>query len=255
MRHPVMGRLLWVATVTAVVATGAALFLLSRPGRAAPASAVPTLVVGIPYDGKLRAASRLEITFPPASLPQGTRVVLLGVRYGGSIVAEGTLTPSASELDSGAVGGVVPGSTANPEYWIALTLVGRTHPMDLQIAPQGPRPAGTPLAAILKHVPAGTEVYLLGLLPAQSGSPHVAAYIPPSDCVPNPPSAGMTICNFPAPPGYDSTPISFAAFSSDGMVTSLPSGTLPEVAWPAVLPVIGLAVALVLRVSFREASR
>ncbi len=216
---------------------------------------MPTLVVGTPYDGTLRAASRIEITFPPASLPQGTRVDLLGVGGGGSVVAERSLAPSARELDSGAVDGVVPDAAADPEYWIALTLVGRTQLIDLQIAPQGPRPAGTPLAAILKHVPAGTGVYLLGLLPAQSGTPPVAVYIPPSDCVPNPPSAGMTICNFRAPAGYDSTPISFAAFSTDGMVTSLPAGTLPEVAWPAALPVIGLAVALVLRVRFREGSR
>jgi hypothetical protein len=249
-----MGRLFWVATLTAVVATGVALFLLNRPSQAAPASTEPTLVLGTPYDGNLRAASRVEITFPPASLPQGTRVDLLGVGNGGSVVAEGSLAPSPNELASGAVGGVVPGAAEKPAYWIALAPVGRTRPIVLQIAPQGPQPAGTPLAAILKHVPAGTDVYLLGLLPAQSGTPPAVAYVPPRDCVPNPPSAGMTICNFRAPPGYNNTPISFVAFSTDDTVTSLPAGTLPEVAWPAALPVIGLACALFLRIRSRTTS-
>lgn len=245
MRHSLTGRLLWTAFLTAAVATGAALLVLNRPGHAAPAAAVPTLVLGAPYHSALRTGSRISVTFPPGSMSRGTRIDILAVVSGGSIVAEGSLTPSAADMNAGTVFGVAPRSTAKPDYWIALAPVAKTHPITLRIAPLGPRPPGTPLAAILTHVPAGADVYLLGLMPAGSGKARFAAYVPPQACIPDPPSTGMTICNFRAPPGYNSNQVSFAAFSTGGTVTSLPYDALPEVAWPASLPLIGLALGLI----------
>ncbi len=255
MGHPIAGRPLRIALWTALIATGTALLLLNRPGHAAPAAAVPTLVLGTPYHGTLTAGSRVDVTYPPGSLPRGTQIDVLAIGAGGGVVAEGSLAPSNGDMNAGTSAGVAPRATTKPDYWIALAPVGQTHPISLRLAPQGARPPGTPLAAILTHVPAGTDVYLLGLLPAESGVRPVAAYVPPSACIPNPPRAGMTICNFRAPPGYDSTPVSFAAFSTQGAVTSLPYDALPEVAWPATLPLIGLALGLILIARSRELPR
>ncbi len=252
MRQSVLRRNLRIALALTAVATGATLLILSRTAHAVHAAGVPSLVLGQRYRHALAAGSRVLVRFPPQSLLHGTPIDLLAVAANGAVVSRVGLTPSRTELAAGSLELDVPSASGRPSYWIALAPAARTFPMRLDLAPQGPKPAGTALAAILTGVPAGEEVYLLGLQPGRGGSPEITAYVAPSACIPNPTSGGMVICNFRAPPGYTGQAISYEAFSTRGTAASLPFDNLPEAPWPVVLPLLGVALALV--VKFREVS-
>lgn len=185
--------------------------------------------------------------FTPQSLPPGSTIDLLGVGAKDNVVVDLGLRPTGSERAAGAIFANIPKTSGRTSYWIAVDAVARTFPMRLNLAPQSPQPAGTPLAAILTSVPADDQVYLLGVVQGRAGSARIAAYIPPSACIPNPTRGGMVICNFRAPPGYADQQVSFEAYSTNRSAASLPFDNLPEVAWPAAMPIVALALMLVVK--------
>ncbi len=247
LRQSVVRRNLRIALALTAVATGATLLALSRPAHAVRAAGVPTLVLGRPYRHRLAPGSRILVRFAPRSLPGGASIDLLAVAASGAVVSRVALRPSRVDRAAGSLAAASPETGVRPAYWIALAPAAGTFPMRLDLAPNGRKRPGTALAAILTGVPAGDEVYLLGELPSRGGSRQIAAYVAPSACIPNPTSGGMVICNFRAPPGYADEAISFEAFSTRGMAASLPFNDLPEAAWPAALPILGLALAVIVK--------
>ena len=243
MHTSVRRRSLSVAFAVATIATAAALLLLLHPGHAARAAAVPTLALGQAFRQRLNAGSRITVRYPPQSLRRGIAIDLLAVSRSGAILGRLTATAGASEVAQGYLSLRVPAVSSQPAYWIALAPQGLVFPMRLQIAPEGPKPSGTALAAIVTGVPADQTVYLLGERPLAQDPGRIAAYIAPSSCIPNPSTGGMTICNFHAPPGYGSQAITFTAFSTSGQTASLPYDNLPEAVYPSIMPVLAIVLA------------
>jgi len=240
-------RRLRIALFVALLASLAAALALTRGAHPARAAAsVPTLVLGQAYHHPLRSGESIAIDLPTAALPAHATVRLLAIGIHGGIIADLALSPSAKESAAGVIPAVVPRPHARPAYWIALAPVARSYPMRLRLAPTGPRRTGADLAAIVTGVPQGDRIYLLGVTRAGKGLTQFSAYVPPTLCVPNPPTGGMTICNFPAPPHYAAGLTTFEAFAQNGD-TSLPGNDLPELPWPVLLLPLAFAAFLTAR--------
>ena len=237
------------ALIAAAAVCGLGVFGLTQLQTDASGPTTPeqvSLVMQQPYTHAIESGADLRIRPAVGTMGSGSRVLLLAVGKDGAILAQETFFPSPAEERAGAMTVVAPAISGTAAYWVALAPVEGSQAMDLIVSPAGPRPPGTPLAAILRHVPPGDTVYLMGVHGADPGTQGaaIADYVPPTACSPNPSSYGMVICNFTAPEGYDTRVISFQAYTTGDPVNSPPVNNLPEVPAAAVLPLLILPALL-----------
>lgn len=234
---------LGVAAIALVGASTAPSFASGTKG-----SPPTVLILGQQYGHALNAGADVQIDFSPGILRPTATIEILAVGLQGSVVGQASAKPSAGQLRNGIMTMAVPVTSGPVRYWIALDPVDGNDIMHLIVTPVGPQPAGTRLVAILKNVPTGDTVYLLGISnsnPDAQGA-NIAIYIPPTACLPDPSSSGMIICNFTAPVGYSSQTVSFEAHTTNDSVESLPQNDLPEAAAAAALPLFALPAAYIL---------
>lgn len=211
-------------------------------------SAPTVLILGQQYGQALNAGANVQIDFSPGTLKAAATIELMAIGQQGRVVGQAAGKPSSTELTNGIMTMTVPVTSGPVLYWVALDPVDGNDTMRLILTPSGPQRTGTPLVAILKDVPSGDTVYLLGIdnsNPDAQGA-TIALYVPQSACLPDPSSSGMIICNFSAPAGYSSQTVSFEAHTTNDSVESLPQNDLPEAPAAAALPLVALPAAYIL---------
>jgi hypothetical protein len=252
LRYAPAPKTLRLALVAAAAASGLGVLGLSQLGTAASGTTTPapvSLDLQEPYPHAIAGGAELTISFAAAGLSRGSRILLLALAADGEVLAQETFIPSPADEHAGQMTVIAPDVAGRASAWIALDPLVGSQAMQLIVSPGGPQREGTQLAAILRHVPPGATVYLLGLAGADPAAPGaaVADYVPPTACSPNPSEYGMVICNFTAPKGYDSREMSFQAYAMGDPVNSPPLDNLPEVPVAGALPLALLPVPLLAR--------